>query len=205
MTPITADELASLLGLSPACLLLLDRAGRVLHGNAAAERLFAQQAVLCLRDSTLHARRKDEDKFVQDAMAKLSVADPTGSLCLRSREGFPVVLLDLHRLGNGRVVARLTDLTARPIPSTDRMRSVLGLTRAEAVQVQQNSTVSRRKPSEARPSGSEPKPEHGHRTSSWASCRRLASRRRLRRRANQRARFSQIMRMPDAEATTGAC
>jgi DNA-binding CsgD family transcriptional regulator len=132
MTPITADELASLLGLSPACLLLLDRAGRVLHGNAAAERLFAQQAVLCLRDSTLHARRKDEDKLVQDAMAKLSVADPTGSLCLRSREGFPVVLLDLHRLGNGRVVARLTDLTARPIPSTDRMRSVLGLTRAEA-------------------------------------------------------------------------
>jgi DNA-binding CsgD family transcriptional regulator len=132
MTPVPSDELASLLGLSPACLLLLERAGRVLHGNAAAERLFAQQAILCVRDSVVHARRKDEDKLVQDTLAALSVEHPAASLCLRSREGFPVILMDLHRLGSGRIVARLTDLTARPIPSTDRMRSVIGLTRAEA-------------------------------------------------------------------------
>ncbi len=132
MTPVPSDELSSLLGLSPACLLLLDRAGRLLHVNAAAERLFAQQAILYVRDSVLHARRKDEDKLVQETLAALSAEDPSGSLCLRSREGYPVVLLDLHRLDSGRIAVRLTDLIARQIPSADRMRSVIGLTRAEA-------------------------------------------------------------------------
>jgi DNA-binding CsgD family transcriptional regulator len=40
--------------------------------------------------------------------------------------------MDLCLLESGRIAARLTDLTARPSPSMDRMKSVIGLTRAEA-------------------------------------------------------------------------
>ena len=132
MVSILPADLSELLGLSSAAVFLLDRVGQVLYASPAANHLLTQLRMLSIRDGVLTARRKGEDREIRDALASLSPQHPDGTVCLRSREGFPIILMDLRLLASGRIAARLTDLTARPVPSFERLRHVLGLTPAES-------------------------------------------------------------------------
>lgn len=132
MEPVRHRDLTELVRLSPAALLLLDRAGQVLLVNPAAAPLLGGQAMLSVKDGMLCARRKAEEKGLREALAALSAEAPAGLVCLRSREGVPVIVVDLLLLGGACVAAKVTDLAARPVPRAERLRRIFGLTPAEA-------------------------------------------------------------------------
>ena len=110
----------------------MDRTGQVLYTSPSATRLLTDLRMLSIRDGLLSARRKAEDRAIRDAVSSLSPQHADETVCLRSREGYPIILIDFTLLRSGHIGAQLTDLTARPVPSSERLRRVLGLTPAES-------------------------------------------------------------------------
>ena len=62
----------------------------------------------------------------------MSPDNPNAVICLRNREGIPIVVSDLHLLASGLVAWRITELEARQTPSAARLKIIFGLTPAEA-------------------------------------------------------------------------
>ena len=132
MDRLSQGDLDGLTRLSATSMLVLDRAGNVLHmGETALAGLTATQAVT-VKNGALSARRKSEDKAIRDALAALSPSKPDAIVCLRTRESHPIAVIDLRLLPGGAIAWRMTELLVRPMPSVARLRSVFGLTPAEA-------------------------------------------------------------------------
>lgn len=132
MNDTPADGLAELLALSPTAWLLLDSAGSFIYATPAAAPLLGASAMLAIKDGTLTARRKGEDKALREAVADLSAQRHSTTLSLRDREGVPVLVIDMRRLPGGSIALRLTPIGNRPAPGPDRLRRLFGLTPAEA-------------------------------------------------------------------------
>lgn len=125
-------NLTELLGLLPEAVLLVDAVGKLVYLNPAAQRVVGRTPMWSLAGGTLSMRRKAEDRELREALARLSPARPRATIVLRSREGTPVAIADLHRLASGVVAVRLSDPARRPAPSIARLRHIFGLTLAEA-------------------------------------------------------------------------
>ena len=132
MDVLTERDFAALVALSPAALLILDRTGQVRHANPAAQAMLARLGMLSIKSGVLVARRKAEDKDIRAALATLSPDSPDAVVCLRSREGLPIVVSDLRLLASGLVAWRITELDERPAPSAARLKTIFALTPAEA-------------------------------------------------------------------------
>ena len=132
MEVLTEHDFAALAALSPAAMLVLDRTGHVHNANPAAQALLARLGMLAVKSGILVARRKGEDKEIRSTLATLSPDNPNAVICLRNREGIPIVVSDLHLLASGLVAWRITELEARQTPSAARLKIIIGLTPAEA-------------------------------------------------------------------------
>ena len=113
MDILTKQDFAALAALSPAAMLVVDRTGHVHHANPAAQALLARLGMLAVKSGILVARRKGEDKEIRNVLALISPDSPDAVICLRSREGVPIVVSDLHLLASGLIAWRITDLEAR--------------------------------------------------------------------------------------------
>jgi DNA-binding CsgD family transcriptional regulator len=109
--------------------LAVERSGRLLHANPAAQRWLDAASVMHLAGGMLRARRQSEDRQLRDTLNRVAA---TATLCLRSREGVTQLVLDFHSLSEGTVAVRIHDLTLRPEPAAGRLREVFGFTAAEA-------------------------------------------------------------------------
>jgi DNA-binding CsgD family transcriptional regulator len=125
--------LIALLDLAPVALLLLTPAGRLVHANGQALALLDGAAMLRVEDDVLRMRRAEEDAAFRHAVAGLAVIRPTATICLRSREGFAVGILDLRLVvGSGLVAVRIIDLPPGAGVQANRLVTAFGLTPAEA-------------------------------------------------------------------------
>ena len=132
MEILTEHDFVALAALSPAAMLIVDRSGHVHHANPAAQAMLARLGMLSVKAGILFARRKDEDKDLRNALDALSPDSADAVICLRNREGVTIVVVDLHLLDSGLVAWRITELEACPAPSTARLKTLFGLTPAEA-------------------------------------------------------------------------
>ncbi len=132
MITIPQIDLVDLLALSSTPLLLLEQTGQVIYINHAAVRFFTEMEMLRIDSGLLIARRKGEDRDIRNSLAGLSANHPTDIVCLRNRVGIPVLVLDMHRVQSGRIALRLAEVGLRPAPSAARLKTLFGLTRAEA-------------------------------------------------------------------------
>ena len=132
MDSLTKDDCAALAGLLPAALLVLDRRAQLHYANPAAQALLARLTMLSVKQGTLTARRKGEDRELRDALASVNADNPSATVCFRNREGLPMVVIDVHLLQGGLIAWRITDLASRAAPSAARLRHIFGLTAAEA-------------------------------------------------------------------------
>lgn len=126
------DNYCELVRFSTWALLLTDRAAQVHDTNPAADALLAGTAMIQVKDGALTARRKSEDKALEEALTGLSAEQPASIVCFRNREGVPVLVIDMHLLPSGLVAWRLSDLASRPAPTSARLRAIFGLSPAEA-------------------------------------------------------------------------
>ncbi len=132
MDSLTDGDAMALAGLSPAAMLLLGRLGQVHYANPAAEALLAGIVMVSAITGNLVARRKAEDREIRDALSGLTVDYPAAVVCLRTRETLPLLVMDFRLLASSRIACRITDVAARPIPPPDRLKTLFGLTKAEA-------------------------------------------------------------------------
>ena len=128
----------ALLELAGTAIVLVEPPGTVRYISGAARALIAAGQIISVAEGAISLRRKDEDRLLREQIA--SVADRGGRamLCLRNREGAPILLIDMLQVrraserAGAQVGLRLTALAVPQAASTDRLRAVLNLTAAEA-------------------------------------------------------------------------
>ncbi len=130
---VSVDDLAALLDAALGIILLLTQAGRIIYGSPPSTGLGQHGKLFRVEAGVLHTNRENEDQALHHAMASLAAGREADTVCLRSREGFVVAILDMQLLtGRGLVALRITNMEVSPTDSATRFGRVFGLTRAEA-------------------------------------------------------------------------